>query len=100
MLCGSFYLPSLFKQNKGGRGNNNLSEMKKLAPVWKVVIGLFQKDYHSRPVNKSYRKKQGTLVLFFWGGIEEEGVNGCPSIIWHPSWQHVPHPVVDKDPST
>lgn len=43
--------------------------MKKLAPVWKVVIGLFQKDYHSKPVNKSYRKKQGTLVLFFGGGL-------------------------------
>lgn len=36
----------------------------KLAPKWKVVIGLFQKDQHSRSVNKLFcREAQEMVVL-------------------------------------
>lgn len=38
--------------------------MKKLAPRWKVVIGLFQKDQQSRPGNKLFcREAQEMVVL-------------------------------------
>ena len=89
VLCGSFYLPPLFEENKGGRGENNPFEMKKLAPGWKAVIGLFQKDQHSRPVNKSFcRQAQGMVVL------PECGAAGWPLAS---SCHHVPRPVVCKD---
>lgn len=62
-------------RTKDGRGENNSFEMKKLAPGWKIVIGLFQKDQHSRPVNKSScRQAQGMVAL------PRCGVSGWPPL--------------------
>lgn len=51
--------------------------MKKLAPGRKVVIGLFQKDQYSRPVNKSFCKQAQGMVA-----LSEHGVAGWPPLAW------------------